>query len=670
HAPGHEPAVLHDDYGFDYWGRLPSTPGVGIAIQTRDLEIRPGEELRLPPVAIGLTTDGVQEALGRYREWAGSWYEVERTDWFREAFNYRAARIFDDATPEDVVDAYEDDAIDLLHYMVQAKHLNGAYEVREDWGAAGVRALIDALHERGIRSSHYVEGYIAHETTAIYLEHGDEWGQKRNGENVVAFANMAMCHAAEGWHRWLAQVTTGLVAEMSFDVIYLDELGFGTVDKYVCDNPNHEHPPKWEGMRSTQALLDHVRSALREANPGTPLVTEGPAVDRLFTVLDGVQDYGCRDAYHYPQWYSTPVHWLRFVYPDFKFFDIPAGVASEQAWQIRRVLFNGCGLCTSGRGPSATRGLERRATLLWRDHRDALSSEEVTPLLPTKHHAVYANRFGAGEKTIITVCNANEFPVAGELVALPVSADEHLVDVWQHREPPTRSAHGVEQVALQLGPRDVTVLARMPRVIEARQYGLLFDVRAPGRRIALRRVGADGLAVPWRDAHGEIAFDLLEASDEGRKRAVALATVDDVAADEVVLPPVGEVDVADFAAIASSDNGGAISSGTVRWDLTHDEEHPGWLELSWSQPQPINACHYRFSRGEYTPQDWSLEYRDADGAWATLADKTDGADDHFDAIRTTALRIVVRSGGRWANRCSLVDWQVRWVPPEAQEGAL
>ncbi|MGD9495242.1 MAG: hypothetical protein AB7Y46_02920 [Armatimonadota bacterium] len=171
----------------------------------------------------------------------------------------------------------------------------------------------------------------------------------------------------------------------------------------------------------------------------------------------------------------------------------------------------------------------------------------------------------------------------------------------------------------------------------------------------VRRVGPEGLTRPWREAEGESTLDLVQATDQGRRRAIALAVRDGVTVDEVVLPEVGDVDVADFAEVASSDDGGVLSSGAVRWDLTHDDEHPGWLELSWSVPQPVNTCRYRFPRGEFTPQDWSLQYPDPDGAWVTLAQKSDGSEDHFNTVETTALRIVVRRGGRWQGVMAVRD---------------
>ncbi|MGC9317056.1 MAG: DUF6259 domain-containing protein [Armatimonadota bacterium] len=666
-VPGRQPRVLHDEYGFQNWGGLAETPGVGMAIQSRSLQLARGQLRELPPVALGLTSGGIQEAIARYRDWAERWCEASRTPWFREAFNYRCVRIFDDGSPEEVLDSLAGDQFDLLHYMVQAEHRNGAYGFREDWGVEGLRRLVGRLHARGVRSSHYVEGYIAHETTQVYREHGDQWGQKRGGENVVAFGNMAMCPSATGWHEWLADATTRIVRELDFDVIYLDELGFGTLDKYVCENSNHEHPPLYRGIESTRRLLGRVRSALREVKPGTPLVTEGPAVDQLFTVLDGVQDYGCRDAYHHPEWYRTPVHWVRFAHPDFKFFDIRAGEPRDRAWQLKRILFNGNGFCSHGRGPAPDRALEDRMTRLYRDHRDLFSGDAVTPMLPTEHHGVFANQFGEGGREIVTVCNTNTYPVAGELLTLPRREGSHLVDLWQHRDVPTRRVRDTDVLVLELAPRDVTVVGRLPRIIEVGQEGIWLDLAAPAHEVVLRRVGPDGRVARHRSLGEGAAVDLVAATEAGRYTVTASALADGLVADERVLPDPRSIDLADFAEVASSDGDATLSDGRVSWSLEWDEEHPGWVQLTWERPQLIGMCHYRFSRGEYTPRDWSVQYRGEHGEWITLANKTDGADDHFPAVRTDALRAVVRQGGRWANLAALIDWEVRCAPPPAVE---
>ncbi|MEA3403173.1 MAG: DUF6259 domain-containing protein [Armatimonadota bacterium] len=666
-VPGREADVLHDEYGFQNWGELADIPGVGMAIQSRSVQLASGELHELPPVALGLTRDGIQEAIRRYRGWAESWCCASRTPWFRQAFNYRCVRIFEDAGPEEVLQSLAGDDFDLLHYMVQAEHRNGAYGFREDWGVEALRRLVGELHARGVRSSHYVEGYIAHETTRVYQEHGEQWGQKRGGKNVVAFGNMAMCPSATGWHQWLAEVTTRIVRELDFDVIYLDELGFGTLDKYVCENTHHEHPPRYRGIESTRRLLAHVRGALREVKPGTPLVTEGPAVDQLFTVLDGVQDYGCRDAYHHPEWYSTPIHWVRFAHPDFKFFDIRAGEPQDRAWQLKRILFNGNGFCSHGRGPAPNRPLQDRMTGLYRDHCDAFSAGALTPMLPTRHHGVFANQFGEGRKEIVTVCNTNSYPVAGELLALPHREGAHLMDLWQHRDVPTRRVRDTDMLALELDPRDVTVVGRLPRMVELSQEGIWFDLRAPGHELVLRRVGPGGRVTRHRPLDEGAAVDLVEATEGGRHTVLASALADGIVADERVLPDPRSIDLADFAEVTSSNGDATIRDGMVSWSLKWDEEHPGWVQLTWARPQLIGMCHYRFSRSQYTPRDWSLQRRGEDGEWVTLADKTDGADDHFQPVWTDALRAVVREGGRWANLAALIDWQVRYEPQPAVE---
>jgi len=671
-VPDRATSALKDSYGYVNWDGLSDAPGIGMAVQSRALDMKAEAPLRLPPVAVGLASNGMAGVIEAYQRWAASWYKPSRVARFRDTFNYRAMPIFDAATPEEVIQRIGDDTIDLLHFMVQSKHVNGEYAYRDDWGIPGIRRLIAALRERGILSSHYIEGYIAWKDSQVFRQHGDAWGQKRGGQNVVAFANMAMCPSAEGWQQWLANVCSGLVRDFDFDAVYLDEVGWGTLDKYVCEHPDHQHPPAFCGLRSARQLLGQSREAIRRVDQDTPLLTEGPAVDQLFTVLDGVQDYGCRDAFHLPQWYHTPVHWPRFFFPDFKFFDITAGLPLEQEWQLRRTVFNGNGFMSHGHGPNPTRPVEERITGLYRLCRDAFAGNNVQPMIPTRHHGVFANRFTSPGKQITTVCNVNEYPVAGELIDLPAQDGMHYVDLWRNSEVPTRLTAGRHRLILQLAPQGIAVVARLDRKIKITQDGLWFTVdQASGTRLLAVRVGPDGDEITSSSLRLGEPFSLAQLALDAQARLVLRTLHDGVLVDQHQLPLAGDIDLARFAQAAAGNadkphgaNPGAVNDGDkgTGWDLRWDDEHPGWVQLTWSRPQRVNSCSYRYSRSEYSPRKADLQYRDAGGQWVTIVEQADRGNDVFEDIETDSLRLLIHEGGPWANRALLNDWQVRWRP--------
>jgi hypothetical protein len=169
-------------------------------------------------------------------------------------------------------------------------------------------------------------------------------------------------------------------------------------------------------------------------DPETALYTEGPAVAELQNHCDGTEEYFCRqESWSGRPFYEIPVHFGRFVFPEFHFLQIPAGDADERLWQYKKTLFNGLGwhgpLVDSEVGP-----FRRTMTEILRENRKAFNTLHPEPLLPTRHPGVYANMFPSEEKTVVTLCNANDYPVAGALLAVDEPDDRHWVDLVEVAE--------------------------------------------------------------------------------------------------------------------------------------------------------------------------------------------------------------------------------------------
>ncbi len=299
-------------------------------------------------MVIGIGAGDWRVALTSYQTWARTWYPIHKRS-ARECSSTVLSHLH--PKPSCVAALAELDRSTDPEYLQFMGAESAPY--RQLWlpcglGTAEIQRFVRECKKRGIVTTTTVEGYIAHSTSGIWQEKGNEWGQMAGGKFQTAWANQCMWLGDPGWHGWLAAESSRLARDLGLDSIYLDEIGFGTGDKSFSDNPNH-NPGRLQrdgAMTGARDLLRTVRKSLDQVDSGISIYTEGPAVDCLFPYLDGVEDYGCRQWNSKPQAYRIPVHFLRFVFPDMKFADIPEGTGEAFDRQVRMCLFNGIGTFT------------------------------------------------------------------------------------------------------------------------------------------------------------------------------------------------------------------------------------------------------------------------------------------------------------------------------------
>ena len=667
-SPGESlPITLEDRYGFPFWEKFrEKSQGVSLATHSPRILLEANEKMEMAPVAIGIHLGNWRKAFDAYRRWVDEWMQTERNPQFAEVFVFHSFDLFSKTSPDDALQAVPD-GVDMLHFMVQKEHVNGEYGYRDDWGLEGLRKFTQGVQNKDILISHYLEGYIASEKSVVFLEHGDDWGQKQaDGTNLTAFANMCMSLAAPGWRQFLVDTASRLVKDLDFNVIYLDEIGFGTGDKYLCYNPNVEKPPPFLGMTSVREILREVHASIRKIRLGTCLTTEGPVVDLWYPYLDGNEGYAVRQ--YQIEGYAPPVNFMRFLFPEFKFINLRHGTDAEQQRQLKQILFNGDAALIE---PERTERYDGEATRLFQECRDAFTDPKPDPLLETRQPGLYCNRFQSDTKTVYTLWNDNDYPVGGTLLPVQLGPGSHLVDLVENVEIQTTDVRQVPHLVASIPPKDLAIVCLCPKAVSFSLEGVYLFPQWDYAQGALHAVGIDQQTgrevrrIQLSEDQG--LFNLVDLTQQDANRVV-LKLLDEKGrlVDQSSVTPLGQIDLAPFAKVAASnatardDNDPRTvieGKGTGKWEFRHDDQpRPGWLELTWERPQTFNSLKMRFSRKEYSPRDYQIQTSNDGKVWDPILSNNASnfaTSDSFPPLTTRYVRIVFHQGGSWGNLVSL-----------------
>ena len=657
---GPDPVELHDTYGFPFWKGLQVTDGVGFASKQPNIVLTPGEAFTTPPVLLSVYRGPWQCSLQAYRRWAESWYASSAPEALRRFFTfesyhgYAKCRFwFPDSVDEAIAGIPR--GIDQLHFIVNNVDRYGDLAYRDDWGLPGLKQFMAAARSRGKLCSHYVQGLLVNKETEAYASLERLNGQKKaDGSNAVAFGNQCMCCASKGWHQWLADTSVRLVRDLDFDVIYLDTCGWTTGEKFVCANENHFHLPEYHRLSHMRDLLHAAKTAIRGVRADVGLTTEGPVIDLFFNDVDGNEGYGVR-FFHDPA-YGPPIHFMRFLYPRFKYLDL----GTDSPRDIAEVLFNGT--ATSARPDGDP--LAARAHSIFHENVDAYLSDQAYPDLPVREPGVFCNRFPAEGKTLHTVYNDNPYRTSGALVPLDVPAGSHIVELVRQRQARTVRVDYAPHAVVDLPSHETAVLAVLPEVLSLELGGMFLSAHcsAPGSVQALLLDDADlpGAAVPLpRDS----PVDLVKLTGRGRFRVVVRLLEEGLLRDHAEVPLLADIDIAAAADAAAGNehvpHGSDPQSVVGRdgsWKFAwNDEPRPGWIRLKWRRPQTFNRIAMTFGRTQYAPRDCEVQGAAEAGNWQTLfrGGVTGAEEIAFEPVTVSSVRILFHQGGTWANLVSL-----------------
>jgi hypothetical protein len=147
--------------------------------------------------------------------------------------------------------------------------------------------------------------------------------------------------------------------------------------------------------------------------------------------------------------------------PDFKTIEILYCDKPTGSWAtgVKWVFFNGEAIWLEGPAREwfepETREAIRRSYAILHRHRDAFTTLEPVPLVPTEQGGVYANAFPTAEKTVYTLYNARRATVRGPVLRLPHNEGRVLFDEWRQRPATVERAGLDDLISTELGPCDV-----------------------------------------------------------------------------------------------------------------------------------------------------------------------------------------------------------------------
>ena len=444
-----------------------------------------GQTREYPSAFLGVHGGDWRVAWERYRDWLRTWQQpmVPRNDWFRRVWNFRTSwvKFFKGDTwidPETgqyrtaemiARDTELFGPVDMNHFFDwrQSEQYGrwGDYNHFEEIGGLDAfRQMIADHHAAGIRVGLYLDVYLCSKKSEIGQAHGEEWAITReNGTFPGGYStpddpvwNMCVWHPA--WRDYLSSRCAEAARMTGADGVYIDE-GGADLRNYWCWRADHPH--EVPGC-SQEGFLELCRETRAKIPVDTVLYTEVAPADFIIPYIDG----GYTTAMGRSDFQICPsfVHIHRFAFPDFKLFPITsAGSISFGIWDgLRYSVFNGCAMYSLswGHDPEAFE-LIRKAGALLHAHEDAFLSMAPEMFVPTMAEEVYCNRFPGETETVWTLCSGRWQSYSGPVLRVPHVEGATYRDLWNDRELSPRIEGGFATIELDLGARNIGVIAQV-----------------------------------------------------------------------------------------------------------------------------------------------------------------------------------------------------------------
>ena len=456
-----------------------------LGVEYPELPLKPGEQLKTAPTVVQATDGDWHRALTAYREWTRTWHRPlsPRKPWFREIFNFRQRflhaldPLYDHKTGQLHLQRAVDEAraefggIDYLHLFDwgNCDKWGRIYGRTGDYspydfmkgGLPAFRKAIAGVQAQGVPTGLYIEGYLLTARGRLGQAHGKDWQSiRRDGKGAWWPGNteMSLCAGVKAWREVQASTYHTKVKELDVDGMYIDQFGFANVGK-DCWSKDHGHPVPSYCVRTERDTTQAIRERIEAAKKNVAVYTEETPVDVTTQFQDGSFTYAMRTA-HGTQT-RVPLNIARFAFPDFKTIEILYCDKPTGSWAtgVKWVFFNGEAIWLEGPAVEwfepETRATIRRCYRILRKHKDAFTSLEPVPLVPTEMGGVWANKFPVKGKTVYTLYNARHRTVRGGVLRVPHRERATYTDAW-HRRPATIRGDGEDAVlTTELGPHGV-----------------------------------------------------------------------------------------------------------------------------------------------------------------------------------------------------------------------
>ncbi|HIJ66333.1 MAG TPA: hypothetical protein HPP77_10325 [Candidatus Hydrogenedentes bacterium] len=553
-------APLHED--------LLNRSGVTQAIVWYDWVADIGEKACYGPVAVRIRKDGDWRGIYRhYQEYLRTWWRPKTREWVRHAYVHCAEHPY-------CADSIEEHIGWVLPFHDQVEfHLAKPFNLSRylDYSLVGldnpegIYRIVEGWRSKGVRASVYVHGKAISPEDEAAKAHAYDWGlatppvgEARGGPpgtgspHGLHWMNL---HVPE-WRAWLGTVTTDILSTVSADGIRLDCIGFTMADGGNGANPRVQTPPTrhHSQVAPSVATVAHVRDAMDLVAPDATLGTENLGTDLMMNLSDYALCYNIWDALWVPkEVYPSPVSYIRFVFPDFKFFEInpeppydgsPSApmtnvVGEGRRWPegediyvatIHQMMFNGVGMHGWCRAPQYVPLIETFHRVM-RENTDCFEGENPLPEIPTLNVGIYANRFAASTDPqaprVITLMNWTHEPFAGPAIALDMTDQERVVELIALRNVLT----GNGRASLDIQPMRAAVLRVVPGAIRAVRRDESISVRLPkarraGQKLVAYAVTPDGAIDNAEVTMLDSATATVRAVRPNRRVAIELLRLD------------------------------------------------------------------------------------------------------------------------------------------------
>lgn len=418
-----------------------------LRVRFTDLRLMPGERLMLPPLVVREHLGDWHTGAAFYREWAESWMSKPTgAEWydpapawcwsgFRGQHARKPGRLYSDAPAQ--AKARADYGVVLTNAGGWMEHGHDThypdYFAGESMGGEqGMRDMIRAIHDMGLRISLYTNGRIADPDGSIgsmpgwlnWAVHGPDPGSvvpmqalhanftpavtpdiawNEPGTAVtetydkVTFA--AMCPGSPQWRElFISRMET--VARYGADGTFVDQICGAWA--YPCYSDQHDHDRPSEAWSGYLTLLRELRSRLRAINPEFQMTTEGVCdlFGQFFDVQQGHNDWDTQvgvKSRPMPELYGYTFPW----------YTINTGFASRNNYyylKLAHAVGSGLDLCDLEADGCEQRFLDYvRQIMIWRrDYAEVLRRGEFLGALKCDNPHYLAHAFRLAGKMVVT----------------------------------------------------------------------------------------------------------------------------------------------------------------------------------------------------------------------------------------------------------------------------
>jgi hypothetical protein len=445
-------------------------------------DIRPGDSFATTEAELVLCEGDWRAIFAAYRQWLATWFRPPATKpWWERTFAFLGCNAHYHASPDPrlrgAIQPRIDRALDYLG-VCDYVHLFGwsSSPTYGDWGDYGhydetiggidyFRGNIAAARASGVRVGLYQDGYLSSGKGESVGGHAEEWAMRRadgTPNYVPQYDAYNQCPYNGQWRQYLAATYKRIADDTGAAGLYIDEYG-ATDGRWVCYASDHGHNSYEVPYAGEVATMRAIREAV---GAEIALYTEYPSAEVSRQIVDGSFTYqalwSADEEPLAPHFIDLP----RFAFPHYKQFHIIYYVAPREGnwWLLKFPFFNGesydIGEPNLPSYDDAALAFQQRAIRVLTSHREAFSSHDVEPLVPTLVPGVFANRFTAADETIWTLYNANGRGVREAAVAVQHVPGADYEDLWNETRIEPVLGGETARLAVELAPKGVGCVAQ------------------------------------------------------------------------------------------------------------------------------------------------------------------------------------------------------------------